>query len=276
MSYKEILVHADNTAGCTKRVETALELATRNDAHLVGLYVVPDPIYPVYDMGQIPAELIEMQEEEAQAGVAKAEKIFQKLTSPHSATTEWRVEQGHPVDVIGRHAKYCDLVVVGQRNPGDPGDLGDVPDQLILSVGRPVLIVPHTAKSTALGKRVMVGWDASANASRAVHDAMPILETADSVSVLAINPRDVSNGHGQIPSADISLHLARHGVKAEAQSIEVDDIGVADMLLSRLADEGCDLFVMGAYGHARLRELVLGGVTKHMLEHMTVPVLMAH
>ena len=122
----------------------------------------------------------------------------------------------------------------------------------------------------------MVAWDASRLATRAVNDALPILRKASKVHLLAINPEGGREGHGDVPGADIGLHLARHGVKAEASSIHAEDLEAGDALLSRAADFGADLIVMGAYGHSRWRELVLGGVTRHLLNHMTAPVFMSH
>ena len=122
----------------------------------------------------------------------------------------------------------------------------------------------------------MLAWDAGREAARAVSDAMPFLERAEQVTVMAVNPSSGEGDHGEEPGADIALHLARHGVKAEVHQTESPDISVGDELLSRIADDGSDMLVMGAYGHTRLRELVLGGVTRSILEQMTVPVLMSH
>jgi nucleotide-binding universal stress UspA family protein len=121
----------------------------------------------------------------------------------------------------------------------------------------------------------MVGWDAGREATRAVNDALPLLERAKSVDVVSINPKKVGK-HGDEPGADIGLHLSRHGVKVNVQHLETRDIDPGDTLLSRVSDKGCDLLVIGGYAHSRLRDLVVGGVTETMLEHMTVPVLMSH
>jgi nucleotide-binding universal stress UspA family protein len=127
-----------------------------------------------------------------------------------------------------------------------------------------------------MGRNVLVAWNGSREATRAVNDALPILERAEKVTVLAVNPRKGGGDHGDIPSADIALHLARHGVKAEASQTVSNELEVGDTILSRLADFGSDLVVMGAYGHSRMRELLMGGVTRELLQHMTVPVLLSH
>jgi nucleotide-binding universal stress UspA family protein len=119
-----------------------------------------------------------------------------------------------------------------------------------------------------------VAWNAGREASRAVNDALPLLTRAKVVRILAINP-DRTGEHGEEVGADVALHLARHGVNADV-SVVGSDIGDADMLLSQVSDFGADLIVMGAYGHSRARELILGGMTRHVLHHMTVPVFMSH
>jgi nucleotide-binding universal stress UspA family protein len=175
------------------------------------------------------------------------------------------------------HARYADLVVLGQVSPDEPPYVGHhLPEEVVLSSGRPALVVPHDWAPGPLGGRVIVAWDASREAARAVSDAMPILEQANSVLAVSINPKSTPLGHGEVPGADIAAHLARHKVKVEVESVEMDRMEIGDALLSFGSDRGCDLLVMGAYAHSRLRELVLGGATRTILESMTVPVLMSH
>ncbi|MSP80209.1 MAG: universal stress protein [Rhodospirillales bacterium] len=185
---------------------------------------------------------------------------------------------GRPAaETLALSARYADLAVVGQRNSDDDElEMDKMPDRFILSAGRPVLSVPYAGAFPKVGQTAVVAWDASRLATRAVNDALPILRRAAKVHLLAINPEGGREGHGEVPCADIAHHLARHGVKAEASSLRVNDIEVGDALLSRASDFGADLIVMGAYGHARWRELVLGGVTRHLLQHMTAPVFMSH
>ena len=147
---------------------------------------------------------------------------------------------------------------------------------LVLSSGRPVLVIPYIGVHRDIGRIATVAWDAGREAARAVADSLPLLEAAEQVHVLVVNPVKGSHAHGAEPGADIALSLARHDVKTEVHAIPAPDIEVGEAILSWLSDSGSDLLVMGAYGHARLRELVLGGVSRLILQSMTVPVLMAH
>jgi nucleotide-binding universal stress UspA family protein len=178
--------------------------------------------------------------------------------------------------VVRLHARYADLTVVGQGiDLGDaPGVLAILPEELALGVGRPVLVVPRYGTFPALGDHVLVAWNGSREATRAVNDAIPILQRAQKVTVLAIDPD--GDPDRRIPSADMALHLARHGINAVAAQTRGADITVGDVLLSYAADLGVDLIVAGGYGHTRFREMVLGGATRHLLQHMTVPVFLSH
>ena len=175
------------------------------------------------------------------------------------------------------HARYVDLILLGQTDPDQPLPVGRrLPEEVVISSGRPVLVIPYTGALDSLGERVVVAWDASREAARAVSDALPLLERAQSVLVVTIDPETTPLGHGDVPGADIALHLARHNVGVEVQRVPAGEVGAANALLSLVADYGADLLVMGAYAHPRLRQLVLGGVTRTVLQSMTVPVLMAH
>ena len=195
-------------------------------------------------------------------------------------SVDCRVVESLDIDVarvIALHARHADLVVLGQPDPESTvtGHRQTL-EEIVLSAGRPALVVPYIGPAKTLGERVVVAWDAGREAARAVNDALPILRRAKAVTVLSINPRPGIDGHGEEPGADLAVHLARHGVKVEVQHSKGEEIGVGNAILSRLADRGADLLVMGAYGHSRLRELVLGGATRRILQNMTVPTLMSH
>src|SRR5206468_1617267 len=141
---------------------------------------------------------------------------------------------------------------------------------------RPVLVLPYAGRFETVGRRVLVGWNARREAARAVHDALPLLRQAESVTVLAIDPVRGAHGHGEEPAADLALHLARHGLQVTARQTDSAGLDPADVLLNTAADEGADLIVVGGYGHSRVREVVLGGVTRRLLRTATVPVLISH
>ena len=280
MALEDILVHIDNGPNSSNRLDAALGLTVEHGAHLAGLFVVTRPRFPGYIRAQIPDDLMQQQARAIEQAAADAERFSNEHLQRAGVNGEWRCAEGMPSEVASLHGRHADIVVVGQRDPsGEEGAYGrTMPDDLILAVGRPVLVVPHGGAFPVIGERILVAWDASRLATWAVHDALPLLERAKQVIVMAVNPRteDEERGHGEIPSADICLHLARHGIRAEAQSQYSEDLGVGQLLLSRAIDEGIDLIVCGACGHARWREIVLGGVTRHLLAHMTIPVLMCH
>ncbi len=274
---KDILVHIDRNKECGERLKVAIQLARAHEAHLTGAYVIPRSRIPSYLEVQVPKEILDKaaatRTEEAEA----ARKTFESACRAGGVPCEWRQGEGPTVETLALSARYADLVIVSQRNSEDDDlEMGEMPDRFILSAGRPVLLVPYAGTFPQVGRTVVVAWDASRLATRAVNDALPLLRKAAKVHLLAVNPEGGQEGHGEIPCADIGHHLARHGVKAEASSLRVDDLEVGDALLSRASDFGADLIVMGAYGHSRWRELVLGGVTRHLLNHMTAPVFMSH
>lgn len=279
MALKDILVHVDRSHHCRARLEAAVALAVRHGARLTGLYVRSAPHVPQFVMSQLGPEVARAQRQFAQEESSKARSLFEEVVAQADILSEFRSPEGDLLESLVLHARYSDIVVLGQydRQDDDMADEREAADQVIMDSGRPVLIVPYAGHFPVIGEKVLVAWNASREATRALSDAMPILSMAREVRVLAINPRHNGlNGHGDIPGADIAGHLARHGVNAVAEHVVAHDVDVGNMLLSRASDEGSDLIVMGAYGRSRLRELVLGGATWHVLHHMTVPILMGH
>jgi nucleotide-binding universal stress UspA family protein len=151
----------------------------------------------------------------------------------------------------------------------------EAPAELVLQSGRPVLFVPNIGEYSGIGSRVLVAWNGRRESARAAFDALPLLKRAEKVSVLWINPGDDSAAR-QVPAGDLCMALARHGVTCEAAAIDQQDQPDGETLLARARYTHANLIVMGCYGHSRLREFVLGGVTRHVLRDMNVPVLMAH
>jgi nucleotide-binding universal stress UspA family protein len=281
MTYKDLLVVLDADQSTRERISLATTLAAGFDAHLAGLYVAMPPArraeYALLDIGILDIPYTSNPEtgrEQAEATRA----LFEEVTARHAVSAEWRSASGYPAGIAAVHGRYSDLIIVGQLDAYDTqADLLRArPEEVAMLAGRPVLVVPYAGHFDRIGRRVVIGWDASREAARAVKDAMPLLAKAESVTVLTIDAEQNPGGHGEIPGADIALHLARHGVKAQVERTVSAGIGVGNTLLSQAADLQADLLVMGAYGHSRVRELLLGGTTRTVLASMTLPVLMAH
>ena len=167
--------------------------------------------------------------------------------------------------------------MIGQFDPSTavPGVMPNFVETVVLNSGRPVLVVPYAAETNRQFRRPLVAWDGGVAARRAIAGALPLLKQAGSIDVVMFNPRAEAGVHGEEPGADLALYLARHGIRVNVVERTVNG-GIGEALLSAAADLGSDLIVMGAYGHTRFREVVLGGVTRTVLQSMTVPVLMAH
>lgn len=273
MSIKKILLAIQNDTMEMPATEVAINLATSYDAGLIGLHVMPVVQLPNMVSGYVPPEVLIEHQRVAEATAVEIKEKFESRTAKAGIRAEWRQVWGDPRAVTPIHAFYVDLVVASQRDRDSfqsaPYELAD---ELVLAVGRPTLVVPFAGKPRTIGQQVMVAWNGTRESTRAVHDAMPVLKRAEKVIVYSINPSDKEH----IAGADIAAHLAEHGVNAQAEHTVARDISIGDALLSAAADHGSDLLVMGAYGHSRLRELALGGATRYLLAHMTLPVMLSH
>jgi nucleotide-binding universal stress UspA family protein len=277
MSYKTILVHLDHRPRSSVRLQLAFRLAERFDAHLVGLFAPGGARLPSYAQAEGGPLLREMLEKRRAEILQEARKRFQDVAGRNGGSrAEWRASESEPDQAVRLSARYADLVVAGQPESGDEVEQRGVANEMALTSGRPVLFVPYAGQFADVGKRVLIAWDAGREAARAVSDALPLLKGAEAVEVVAFDPERVGRRHGEEPGADIGLYLSRHGVKVTVARQSGAGYEVGGQILSRAADYGADLIVMGAFGHSRVRELVLGGATRTLLEAMTVPVLMSH
>ncbi len=275
---RDIALYVDDRPLSARLAELAVLLARRFDARLVGVHVGSLLTMPIFlDAGPSP-ELLEALEEEMLKRADAARAQFDAVLARAGVVGEWRLDRGALIGEALVHARYADLVVIGQHDPDrDSSTFARVsPADLVLAAGRPVLVVPHAGSFADVGQRVIVAWNGSREATRAVHDAMPILRTAQQVAVLTIDRSADDVDPGRWPGADIAAHLARHGVNVATRHSIGGEVSVADALLNLVADDGADLVVMGAYGTSRAREFVLGGATRDLLRTMTVPVLMSH
>ena len=290
MSYRTILVnvqpgpHSEQIAAC------ACRLAHANNAHLVGLAStgLNELVYQCNaaapGVALLPDDLGVFQ-----GSARQALQSFSALAARMGvASPEQRLSDDNLLAALAQQSRYADLVVVGQET--DPCALrapagAFAPEHLILHSPRPVVVVPaadsqprdHTGTQIGerVGERIVLAWDGGMAASRAVEAALPLLRQATLVTLAVFNPGAHYNAHGALPGADLATYLARHAVSIEIVVRETGD-AVSDALLGLCGETDADLLVMGCYGHARLRELLLGGVSRAILHHMTLPVLMAH
>lgn len=280
MAYKTILVTIDDSPAASVRIELAIDMGLRFRAQLVGLSLAISPSLPHYAQHPLLADAIAAQQAQTEEHAKEALERFRAKAEGSGVGYEARLASCvdfEATDVIALHTRYADLLVIGQSDPDYllPGG-ATLPEHVVLGAGLPVLIVPYIGAPATAGKRVMVAWNAGREAARAVRDALPILVQAQQVEVVVADPEGLGDAHGEEPGSDIAAFLARHGCAVEVERLPKGGLDPADVLLSYLADRGSDLLVMGAYGHTRLRELVLGGMTQKIMHQMTVPVLMSH
>jgi len=277
MKLCDIIVHLDASPRARIRLDLAVALARQHRAHLTALHVI-DVALPVMAMGDgggaVIAELMEQMRQTALKAGAQLQAAFQEAIRREGIMGEWRQVEGSAAELVALHGCYADLLVLGQDDP--ESDHAGLLEAVLFDSGRPVLAIPFAGTFPQIGRRVLVGWNASREASRAVHDALPLLAKAESACVFLANPKRGLGAHGEEPGADIARHLARHGLKVEVAKAVADDVADSALLLNHASDMGADLLVMGAYGHSRLREFILGGVTRSLLREMTVPVLLSH
>jgi nucleotide-binding universal stress UspA family protein len=278
MTYRSILVHLDESPRCATRVALAASLAKAHGAHLLGLaptgLVNPPPsVRPVLAEG---LDLTAARERIAQTAADAVSRFNEQVKPLGLASHEGRVHDDDTLSAVLQHAGASDLVVVGQHDPNNftPLVSWDFPQQVFLQAGRPVLVVPYTGEFKTLGEQVVVAWYDSREAARALADALPVLRKARQVKVLSFSHPN-EGAKASEPLDGVGQWLSRHGVKASLQR-EVTELDVGNALLSRACDLGADLIVMGGYGHTRITELVVGGVTRSLLAQMTVPVLISH
>jgi len=277
MTIKNILIHIDNSSACEHRIDVAFQLAVQHKAQLSGIYVIPDFPTATYYEAQISADIIAEIDREALETAKLAQRKYVDIASKAGVSLTVAIERGNPISILDEYARFTDLFVLGQNHPEDPENLSEaLADTLVLEVGTPCLIVPYSSSRQFAAKRVLVAWNASREAARSLKDAIPILKNAEYVEVLLVNPSqheaDEDKNHGK----RVSSFLIQHGVTPEIQVDTGNKSKPGDAIIARASEVDADMIVMGAYGHSRLREIILGGVTRKILKQMTVPVFISH
>jgi nucleotide-binding universal stress UspA family protein len=273
---KDIVVNLTGGGPQDFAADYAISVAKVFGAHVTGIAFVFDPVIPDAGLGAVSPSLIEMQRDDNARTAKDAVSRFVAAAKGAGVSAETRILDASlagATSEFGRIARRFDIAAVGQsqREYGSAEEL--MIEGALFESGRPIIVVPYIQKQGLTLERVMACWDGSRNAARAIADAMPFLTRAKAVElVIVTEPRKI----GETTGTHMAEHLVRHGVAVTVKSISRGDIDVQSALLSHAADNGTDFIVMGGYGHSRLREFIWGGVTRNMLNAMTVPVLMSH
>ncbi|WP_417519450.1 universal stress protein [Minwuia sp.] len=280
MTISDILLHLDPASDNAAETGAAIALATEHDAHLAGLTTVTDPDLPIYGFAGLSEGVYRAMDSMVGDQIAKAKAAFTERTEKAGIGTDFRAAKTYGAEVhevVATHGRHADLVIVRQSDPEVPRAGGrDVIEEIVLAAGRPVLVIPYMGTHEKIASNVVVGWDGSREAARALGDAMPLIRKAGKVNVLVVNPHSRGDAHGELPGADISTHLARHGLNVNLMVESASGIDPGNLILSRAADLDADMLVMGAFAHSRLQQTLFGGVTRSILQQMTLPVLLSH
>jgi nucleotide-binding universal stress UspA family protein len=271
--YATIFIYFSSPKTAEVLAKAGVQLANRYGAHLIGAHNSAS----VSLYGGLPSEVLSQFEASQRKDAAAVEEVFTRTAQAANVSYEWRhhaVKDTQLIDDIIGQARAADLVIACGNDEADRQvAFQNVPVRLALETGRPVLLVPTTADSGPIGERVGVAWSSSRESGRAVFDALPLLKAAHAVTVISVKTSDAGPAE---PGKDIAAALTRHGVKVETAVVRATDRSEGAELLATAEARECDLVVMGLYGHSKLRQMVLGGVTSYILSHPTIPLLVAH
>jgi nucleotide-binding universal stress UspA family protein len=287
MALKDLLVYVDQTPSAPARLRLAIDLARRNRSHLTALFVNAMSVNQQHqcataELAQAPASQYADLRRDIEETIANAavglRALLERAAAEHRLDTEWCCVEGVPEVVVPQHARYRDLCVLGHRDLGNAAPVDyRFSEHVLFIAGRPVLLVPTAGSGDTLGRHIVVAWNSSRVASRALNDALALIERCDRTTVLCVNPSHYVDQYSALPPEELIEHLARHGIRAELLQIaNVPSASVADVLQSEALRLGADMLVAGAFGHAKIREKLLGGVTCGLLAHMRLPILMSH
>jgi nucleotide-binding universal stress UspA family protein len=274
---KDIVVNLTGGAPQEFAADYAISLAKLFDAHIAGIGFIYEPVIPGSVLGGIPTDLIEAQREENTKAAKAATNRFEAAAGQAGLSAEVRILDASvagAADLFGRIARRFDVAIVGQARPKEGASEELLIEGALFESGRPVVVVPHVQTRAVTLERVLVCWDGSRPATRAIADALPFLRRAKAIDIVAVSGE---RGKGsELVGTNMARHLARHGLEVALKRVSAGDVDVPSAIRAHAAATGADFMVMGGYGHSRLREFILGGVTRTILTSSTIPVLMSH
>jgi nucleotide-binding universal stress UspA family protein len=272
MAIKDILLHLDNSASCPARIDLAISMARLHGAYLKGLYVVTHTYYA-------PRSSTGVMESVSRVEALFKEKVAQAGVSAEWMYVDWSVVGVGISEVVDLYAYYSDLVIVSQpdHTAQDTSTPADLPERLGLGSGRPVLVVPYAGSFDGACERVMIAWRTGRESSRIVNDAMAILKKSRHVSVVTVSSQGSGDEKEETGALRLCDYLARHGITAvHDQILTTSSFPVGDVLLNHACEQKMDLLAMGAFAPSRRGVFALGPVARHLMNHMTLPILISH
>lgn len=280
MAYESILINADDEHRLPGVLGVASAIASDHSAHVTAICVLPRPVIVPGGMpGSSDVITFDQQRRDARGEAERMRRAFEAATRGKPYATEWKLDDGlvgNDIDALIAQGRLADLIVAANaRHLSDGSHSFLSTERLVIEVGRPVVLVPKGYVAHSVGDRILIAWNGSREATRAVFDALPLLRRAHHVKVLHVETAGMSK-ISLSSCAAIAASLRRHGVRAIYEELALPRAVDGAALLSAAKAENADLLVMGGYGHWRFRELVLGGATRHVMRHMMVPVLMSH
>ena len=280
MQYKNILVYLDQGASNVERVNTAIAIAQMHDAELTGVVVNALPnsgLMHMLGMGK-GESVIEQARADAEATLEQFKQATTAESHIKADTCVIECAEGRAPEKLARMARIFDISIMRQANPDKPNAafIAELSEEVMFSSGRPVFFMPYIGAHKIPCKRGLIAWDGSKAATRAVHDALPLLELMKKVVILVVDADEIENFRDTRPGEQLSRHLTAHGINNQVSRVSSGGVSTSTVILNEITNTGADILVMGGYGTPKLREVMLGGVTRTLFECMTVPVLMSH
>ncbi|MGP0093162.1 MAG: hypothetical protein ACLPKB_24955 [Xanthobacteraceae bacterium] len=287
MALRDLLVHVDQTEGALVRLRLSADLAARHGSRLTAIFVREWSPAQLEERGTAELGLVSGKELDRLYGRIEASiddaaerlrSVLDGLARERGLTAEWRGVDGPASVVVAQHARYADLCILGQDGTPDNSSVDySFSEEMLFVTGRPVLFIPVVGSFATLGRHIAVAWNSSRPAARAVGDALPLIERSERTTVITVNPAAFLGRRGALPADQIVEHLRRHG--ASTDLVRIDNVparSIADALQAKANEVGADLIVAGAFGHPKLWEKLLGGVTRDLLDRMSLPTLMSY
>lgn len=280
MSFKTILVCLTTEANAERLTRAACHLARKFDAHLIGLHTRQAMLVHPGVAVHLTRESIQAFHDAQSSQAEHIREIFMQATAKESFANEWRLvdaDSGSASGQIIEQARRADLVVMAQADPDhDRADQSDIQRDVIQGSGRPVIVIPSVGDFERFGDNILIGWSATREATRALHDAIPFVRDQGEATVMWVSHSDGDADHLGQSAAEVATGLERHGIRTTVSHWQNAGIKIGDALLNEASENGADMIVTGAFGHSRFYDFTIGATTTHLLKHMTVPVLFSN